>query len=46
MPKVLVFTATIGYRHESIEDAIALLKTRKADLGIEFDFTEQVNSTF
>jgi hypothetical protein len=40
--KVLVFTATEGYRHDSIEDAIALLKSRQSDLGIEFDFTEYV----
>lgn len=40
--KVLVFTATEGYRHDSIEDAIALLKSRQSGLRIEFDFTEYV----
>jgi len=40
--KVLVFTATEGYRHDSIEDAIALLKSRQAGLRIEFAFTEYV----
>jgi len=40
--KVLVFTATEGYRHDSIEDAIVLLKSRQAGLRIEFDFTEYV----
>jgi hypothetical protein len=40
--KVLVFTATEGYRHDSIEDAIALLKSRQSDLGIEFHYTEYV----
>jgi len=42
--RVLVFTATEGYRHDSIEDAIALLKSRQSDLGIEFHFTEYVCS--
>jgi len=40
--KVLVFTATEGYRHDSIEDAIVLLRSRQAGLRIEFDFTEYV----
>lgn len=40
MTKVLVFTATIGYRHESIVDAIELLESRQSDLGIKFDVTE------
>ena len=42
--KVLVFTATEGYRHDSIEDASALLRSRQSDLGIEFQFTEYVCS--
>jgi len=42
--KVLVFTATEGYRHDSIDDAIALLKSKQSDLGIEFHFTEYVCS--
>ena len=40
--KVLVFTATEGYRHDSIEDAIALLVSRQAGLRIDFEFTEYV----
>ena len=39
-----MFTATEGYRHDSIEDAITLLKSKQSDLGIEFHFTEYVCS--
>lgn len=39
-PKVLVFTATAGYRHESIPDAIKALEAASSSAGVGFDFTE------
>ncbi|KAG8973350.1 hypothetical protein FRC05_008895 [Tulasnella sp. 425] len=38
--KVLIFSATNGYRHESIPDAINALKTAGPSHNIEFDQTE------
>lgn len=39
-PKVLVFTKTVGFRHDSIPTAIEVLKSRAGDAGVEFSFTE------
>jgi hypothetical protein len=42
-PKVLVYTATDGYRHDSIPDAIACLKAQAASVDISFTFAEFVH---
>lgn len=42
MPKVLVYTMTAGFRHDSIPTAIQVLKDRSADWRIDFTFTECV----
>ncbi|KZO91576.1 class I glutamine amidotransferase-like protein [Calocera viscosa TUFC12733] len=39
-PRVLVYSATAGYRHESIPVAIDSFKRLGPQYGIEFDFTE------
>ncbi|KAI9634093.1 putative glycosyl-hydrolase [Dioszegia hungarica] len=39
-PRVLVYTATRGYRHDSIPTAIEVLGSRAADAGVQFSFTE------
>lgn len=41
-PRVLVFTKTAGYRHESIPDAITALRKIGPSTGILFHFTEYV----
>ncbi|KAH8090552.1 trehalose utilization-domain-containing protein [Filobasidium floriforme] len=39
-PRVLVFTATTGYRHDSIPDSISALQARSGTDGVDFEFTE------
>lgn len=43
-PRVLVFTATTGYRHDSIPTAIQVLGDLANQWNITFDFTECVDS--
>lgn len=38
--RILVFSRTTGYRHESIEDGLAALRELGADAGIEVEATE------
>lgn len=40
MPRVLVYTRTLGYRHDSIPTAIDMLKTQSGTYGVNFEFTE------
>ncbi|WWC72006.1 uncharacterized protein I206_105965 [Kwoniella pini CBS 10737] len=39
-PKVLVYTATAGYRHDSIPTAIQVLGDNAQQYGVEFTFSE------
>ncbi|WRT70238.1 uncharacterized protein IL334_007233 [Kwoniella shivajii] len=39
-PKVLVYTATAGYRHDSIPTAIQILGDNAGKYGVEFTFSE------
>jgi hypothetical protein len=39
-PRVLVYTATEGYRHDSIPTAIEVLGQQGPNYNISFDFTE------
>jgi hypothetical protein len=39
-PKVLVYTATAGYRHESIPTAIDVLGQQQANWNVSFTFSE------
>ncbi|OCF61285.1 glycosyl-hydrolase [Kwoniella mangroviensis CBS 10435] len=39
-PKVLVYTATAGYRHDSIPTAIEVLDDNAQKYGVEFTFSE------
>lgn len=39
-PKVLVYTATAGYRHDSIPTAIQVLGDHASDYGVDFVFSE------
>jgi len=39
-PRVLVFTRTLGYRHDSIPTAIEVLRAQAGTYGVSFDFTE------
>lgn len=39
-PKVLVYTATRGYRHDSIPTAIEVMGEAQGNWGVEFSFTE------
>ncbi|WVR07679.1 hypothetical protein IAU60_004721 [Kwoniella sp. DSM 27419] len=39
-PKVLVYTATAGYRHDSIPTAIQVLGDNASKYGVEFTFSE------
>ena len=41
-PSVLVFTATAGYRHDSIPSAIAMFRQQGPQYGINFSFSECV----
>lgn len=40
VPRVLIFTATTGFRHDSIPTAIRILKENQARIGVTFDDTE------
>lgn len=40
LPKVLIFSRTLGYRHESIPVAIDALKSHGPGANIQFDATE------
>lgn len=40
-PRVLVYTATQGYRHDSIPTAIEVLGQQGPAYNISFDFTEE-----
>ncbi|BEI81034.1 hypothetical protein CcaverHIS002_0201940 [Cutaneotrichosporon cavernicola] len=40
IPRVLVYTRTLGYRHDSIPTAIATLSSNGPTHSIEFEFTE------
>jgi hypothetical protein len=39
-PRVLVYTRTLGFRHDSIPTAIDTLRARGAGEGVAFEFTE------
>ncbi|KAJ9115111.1 hypothetical protein QFC22_005441 [Naganishia vaughanmartiniae] len=39
-PRVLVYTATFGYRHDSIPTAIEVLRQHGPQYNVSFDFTE------
>jgi hypothetical protein len=41
-PRVLVYTATKGYRHDSIPTAIEVLGQQAAQWQVVFEFTEWV----
>lgn len=43
-PRVLVYTATRGFRHDSIPTAIEVLKSRATDVGVDFSFSESVQA--
>ncbi|KAF8072032.1 class I glutamine amidotransferase-like protein [Lyophyllum atratum] len=38
--RILIYSATAGFRHDSIPTAIAALKAREASINVEFDATE------
>ena len=38
--RILAYSATAGYRHESIESSIEALKAKASSINVEFDFTE------
>lgn len=40
LPKVLIFSRTLGFRHESIPTAISALESHGPDANIQFDATE------
>ena len=40
LPKVLIFSRTLGYRHESIPAAISALISHGPDASIQFEATE------
>lgn len=42
-PRVLVYTATYGYRHDSIPTAIEVLQQQGPKYKVSFDFTEDPN---
>jgi hypothetical protein len=42
VPRVLVYTATAGYRHDSIPTAIQVLREQGPNNNVSFDFTECV----
>ena len=41
-PRVLVYTATRGYRHDSIPTAIEVLGQQAGAWNVSFEFTEYV----
>jgi len=43
IPRVLVYTATAGYRHESIPTAIQILDEQASSYNVSFVFSEWVN---
>ncbi len=44
MTRVLVFTRTTGYRHESIEAGVRAVRSLASDDGIEVDHTEEAEA--
>jgi hypothetical protein len=40
LPSLLVFSATTGFRHESIPGAIEVLRSQAVTQNVTFDFTE------
>jgi hypothetical protein len=38
--RILVYTATNGYRHESIPTAVEALKNKETEIDVRFDATE------
>jgi hypothetical protein len=42
LPSLLVFSATTGFRHESIPTAIEVLRSQASAQNVTFDFTECV----
>ncbi|KIJ66650.1 hypothetical protein HYDPIDRAFT_149474 [Hydnomerulius pinastri MD-312] len=38
--RILAYSATAGYRHDSIEPSIEALKAKASSIDVEFDFTE------
>jgi len=40
LPSLLVFSATTGFRHESIPTAIEVLRSAASDQNVTFEFTE------
>lgn len=38
--RILAYSATAGYRHDSIEPSIEALKAKASSINVEFDFTE------
>ncbi|KAG2362748.1 ThuA-like domain-containing protein [Suillus spraguei] len=39
-PRILAYSATAGFRHDSIEASIEALKAKESALDVKFDFTE------
>lgn len=39
-PKLLIYTATAGYRHDSIPTAVEALKANASTINVAFDHTE------
>jgi hypothetical protein len=39
-PRVLVYTRTVGFRHDSIPTAIEVLGEKGPSFGVSFNFTE------
>lgn len=40
LPSLLVFSATTGFRHESIPTAIEVLRSQATSQNVTFEFTE------
>lgn len=38
--RILAYSATAGYRHDSIEPSIEALKAKASSINVQFDFTE------
>ena len=45
-PRVLVYTRTVGFRHEHIPLAIQVLGEQQAKYNVTFVFTEYVSGSF
>lgn len=41
--RILAYSATAGYRHDSIEPSIEALKAKAPSINVQFDFTEDKN---